>query len=251
MKRFLSIILLIVCTVIITGGITWIILHKNHTKKITALNKQKNRELGISKCFVIKQYRLECMIRTLEVAYKLSKWESYYLCLIFDDFSTMYKVPWEIFPAIIRVESNFNPSAKSPADCYGFMQVKKSTGREVAEKLGIQFNDKTLWNDIVNVILGSTYLCTHIDKKGLKDGIRTYLGGPDYKKSIKSNHDIRKYVREYKTSVVLEYEKLALMFRGVVDELSYDYKDIYITPQETDPTPLIFTLFIDSVNIQK
>jgi len=251
MKKFLVIILLIICTIIITVGITWIILHKNHTEKITALNEQKNRELGISKCFVIKQYRLECMIRTLEVAYKLSKWESYYLCLIFDDFSTMYKVPWEVFPAVIRVESNFNPSAKSPADCYGLMQIKMSTGKELAEKLGIRFNDKTLWNDIVNVILGSTYLCTHIDKKGLKGGVKSYLGGPDYKKSIKSNHDTRNYVREYKTSVILEYEKLSLMFRGVVDEQGYNYKDIYTTPQGTDPTPLIFTLFTDSVDTIK
>lgn len=233
----------------LTTSIMYVILQRDYTEKIKTFQEQKDKELGISKCFVIKQYRLECMIRTLEVAYKLSKWESYYLCLIFDDFSTMYKVPWEVFPAIIRVESNFNPSAKSPADCYGLMQIKKSTGMEVAEKLGIKFNDKTLWNDIVNVILGSTYLCTHIDKKGLKGGVKSYLGGPDYKRSVKNNHDIRNYVKEYKTSVILEYEKLALMFRGVVDELGYDYKDIYITPQETDPTPLIFTLFIDSINI--
>lgn len=247
-NNILVLILLIAAIGIISTGVTWAILHNKHKGDIKTLIEQKEKELGISKCYIIKEYRLECMIKTLMIAYKLSKWESYYMCIMFDDFSIKYEIPWEIFPAIIRVESNFNPSAKSPKDCFGLMQLKKSTAKEIADRLGIRFNDKTVWNDFVNIILGSTYLCTLADKGDLKGGVKGYLGGPDYKKSIKSNHDTRKYVREYKTTVMSEYEKLSLMFRGVVDELDYNYKDIYTTPQITDPDPLIFTLFTDTTD---
>jgi len=242
---------ILIISLIIIPAVVISLLNKRHKKDIKIIQDKHNQEMGISKCYIIKQQRLECMVKTLMIAYKLSKWEAYYLCTMFDDFSTKYNTPWEVFPAVIRVESNFNPSAKSPANCFGLMQLKKATGKELAHKLGIRFNNKTLWNDFVNIILGSTYLCGFIEKKGLKEGVKSYLGGPDYKKSVKNNHDTRKYVKEYKTTVISEYEKLSLMFRGVVDELGYTYKDVYLIPRKSDPTPLIFTLFTDSTDTTK
>lgn len=248
-RYILENIIIILLVGIISAGFTWAFFHKKYVENITILKKQHEKELGTAKQYIIREARLECMVKNLMIAYKLSKWEAYYLCVMFDDFSIRYHVPWEVFPAIIRVESNFNPSAKSPKNCFGLMQLKKSTGKEMADQLGIEFNDKiTLWNDFVNVILGSTYLCNHINEEGLKNGVKSYLGGPDYKKSIKNNHGTRTYVKEYKTSVMSEYEQLALMFRGVVDELGYKYQEIYKIPLETDPVPLVFTLFADTAD---
>lgn len=212
--------------------------YNNYENKINQTEKRHDY-------FVIRQQRLECMTKTLIVAYKLSKWEAYYYCTLFDDFSLRYNIPWEIFAATIRVESNFNPSAKSDAGCKGLMQLKESTAEELATSLDIRYNDKTLWNDILNIILGSTYLSTHIKEKGIKEGVKTYLGGPDYKRNVKKNHGTRTYVKEYKVSVLSEYDKLSLMFRGVVDELGYTYDDIYVIPHQEDTLPLVFTLFTD------
>lgn len=240
---FIVILILILNTILL-----WYFHAYEYKKREIVFEEKLKKEQKNYYYFKIKQQRLKCMTRTLMVAYDLSKWEAYYYCTLFDDFSLKYNVPWELFPAIMRVESNFNASVRSQADCIGLMQIKRTTGKDVADKLNIKFNDVTLWNDIINIVIGSTYLCEHIKKEGLREGVKRYLGGPDYKKSVKNNHGTRTYVKEYKTSVISEYEQLTLMFRGVVDELGYTYDEIYLVPHKEDTIPLIFTLFTDSVN---
>lgn len=214
-------------------------------KKLIVENNHLKKEQKIYKSYILQDERIKCMVKTLTIAYDISEWEAYFYSKFFDDFSLYFRIPWEIYPALVRVESNFNPTRRSKAGCKGLMQLKESTAKAEAKKLNINFvESQSLWNEFINLPLGVNYLSRHIKKEGnIEGGIKCYLGGPDYLKSVKRNGDISKYVKEYKTRVSKEYEQLKIMYRGVVDELSnFSYEDIYKSFQ-TDSISLIFSLF--------
>lgn len=60
--------------------------------------------------------------------------------------------------AITRQESQFDPRVRSHADARGMMQILPSTGRRVARRMGLAWNDKLLWDAGANMRLGSRYL---------------------------------------------------------------------------------------------
>ena len=125
------------------------------------------------------------------------------------------------------------------------MQIKESTGEPIAKKLKIRWREKkTLFNEFCNIAIGSYYLSENIlKKKNINHGIKCYLGGPDYLRSIKDNAEIFTYVKEYKTKVSKEYKQLSYMFRGKVDELSgVEYEEIF-NSVKVDTTSLIFDIF--------
>jgi hypothetical protein len=183
------------------------------------LEKQKNKD-----CEFYEQ-TINCMSKTLMVAYGLSRWESHYYAIIFNDFSKQFEIPWEIYPAIVRIESNFKCNTGSPKGAKGMMQLLEGTGKEVAEVYGIDYiANQTLWNTTINLVLGCGYLSKNIKEKGFEGGVKSYLGGPDYLKSVKSNAKASQYIGEYKSSVWKEYRQLGYIFRGIVNESN---KDIY------------------------
>lgn len=61
--------------------------------------------------------------------------------------------------AIIRSESAFNASARSPVGALGLMQLMPQTARETARSAGVRFdNPKALLEAGTNIALGTTYL---------------------------------------------------------------------------------------------
>ena len=80
----------------------------------------------------------------------------------YSEYVEMYSEEYNMDPllvySIIKAESNFNPNAKSHSNAYGLMQVTKSTGKETARKLGIEFkNAKVLYEPETNIRIGIAY----------------------------------------------------------------------------------------------
>jgi soluble lytic murein transglycosylase-like protein len=66
-------------------------------------------------------------------------------------------VPPSLVYGIIRQESAFDITAMSHVGARGLMQLMPATGREVATKLGLGFNDAKLDEPAYNVRLGAAY----------------------------------------------------------------------------------------------
>ena len=67
--------------------------------------------------------------------------------------------------AIARQESNFDPRARS-AFARGLMQLRPSTGAEVARKLGLSYSEAKLYEPDFNLTLGSSFLGDLVDRFG-------------------------------------------------------------------------------------
>lgn len=213
--------------------------------KIEVLKEELAQEKEKNRAYFLRRERRKCIAKTIVLAYGISQWEAFHYAIIFDQYSVYYHIPWEVYVALIRVETNFNPTLTSPAGCRGLMQVKESTGEDIAKKLDIRWKEKkTLFNEFCNLAIGSFYLSENIrKKKSINKGLKCYLGGPDYLKSIKENAETFTYVKEYKTRVSKEYEQLSYMFRGKVDELSDVSYDEIFSSTAVDTTSLIFDIF--------
>ena len=82
--------------------------------------------------------------------------------------------------AVIKTESNFNPRAKSSAQCKGLMQLKDSTAAEVAEELGMGQNFD-VYDIETNIRLGARYLKKMLKKfnGNVKLALAAYNAGPN------------------------------------------------------------------------
>jgi soluble lytic murein transglycosylase-like protein len=213
--------------------------------EVEALKKELAQEKELNRAYFLRRERRKCIAKTIILAYGISEWEAFHYAIIFDQYSIYYQIPWEVYVALIRVETNFNPTLTSKAGCRGLMQIKESTGEPIAKKLDIRWKGKkTLFNEFCNIAIGSFYLSENIlKKKNINHGLKCYLGGPDYLKSIRDNAETFTYVKEYKTRVAKEYKQLSYMFRGKVDELSgVDFDEIF-NSTKVDTTSLIFDIF--------
>lgn len=200
--------------------------HEDLRKKAEAVSYEKKRLTDIE--------------RTLKVSYEfLSKYEAHYYGIIFDDFSRAYGVPWEMYAALIRIESNFDPTAKSDKDARGLTQVIERTGKSTAASLGLRYKEGvTLWNDLLNMVIGFTYFSEGYRARlnegatrdeALQHAIKRYLGGVNYNVDTKTpsatghGKEKRVYVSEYTVTVWQEYKKLQYVFKGVcADTTGYD-----------------------------
>ncbi len=84
--------------------------------------------------------------------------------------------------ALIRQESEFNPTVVSHANAWGLMQLLPSVGSEMAHKEGIRhFDHNELLNPSVNIKLGTRYLRQTLDKFGDKPefAFAAYNAGDD------------------------------------------------------------------------
>jgi len=160
-----------------------------------------------------KDIRIKNMEKALLINYgHLSKYEAHYYCVIYDEFATQYNVPWEIYPAVVRIESNFSCIVRSEKGAKGLTQVIEGTGKLVSAELGISYVEtETLWNDILNMVIGFTYLSKAINQKGLEDGVKAYIGGLGFEQG-------RKDISSYRTTVHQEYERLRYVYKGVCTE---------------------------------
>lgn len=212
-------------------------------KRRIAAESEKN------KACIEHDRRINDMTRTLMIAYSLSKWEAHYYAIIFDDFSEQFNIPWEIYPAIVRIESNFKCNIGSPKGAKGMMQVLESTGAPMAEKYEIEYvENQTLWNTVLNLVLGCGYLSQNIKEKGLEGGVKSYLGGPDFAKTAKNNPNANQYIGEYRSTVWKEYLKLSYFYRGVRASDLTVYSEA--RPYQ-DSIPLNWKLFISTEEFMK
>jgi soluble lytic murein transglycosylase-like protein len=184
--------------------------------------KQKNNEIDLwKKSFEVcdealdaieaLQKRLKDIERTLKIAYNLNEFEARYYSLIFDDLSRRHDIPWELIAAVIWIESKYNASAVSLMNCMGLMQLKGTTAEEMCDSVKIDYYHDIVWNDILNLVLGTEYLACDYHKKGLQYVLKKYVGGPKKKQPGKS----RRYENWYKGRVSIEFYKLQYVFKGV------------------------------------
>jgi len=160
--------------------------------------------------------RIEDMAETMVRSYGLDSVHAHYYSVMFDDYSRAYDIPWEVFAAIMRVESNFVSTAKSERNCKGLMQLKEGTMAQMCSKLGIRYKDDvTIWDDISNIVCGMAYLHLTAKSKGVNEAINAYVGGTDYLRSIKVAQDVKMYVVDYNSSVTREIDRLRLSYAGV------------------------------------
>ncbi len=91
-----------------------------------------------------------------------------------------YDLDWRLLVAIIRVESGFNPRARSPRGALGLMQVMPATFKEVATEVGWADRDPDELEDLrVNVRVGAHYLFTLVRRFGdLETAVAAYYLGP-------------------------------------------------------------------------
>lgn len=181
--------------------------------------------------FLDREVRLENMQLTLLVNYRISKYEAKYYSIIYDDFAMKYNIPWEIYPTIVRIESNFNPTARSEKGASGLTQLMSPTAKAVAKKIGIRYDpDETLWNDIHNMVIGFTYLSEGIIDKGLEHGVKRYLGGPGYSKTEKKKGNMYSYIGSYRTSVKEEFDRNQFIYMGVTSRVFEQFFDSTDSP---------------------
>ena len=187
--------------------------------KIVSLMKEVEELKGEKKA---RDQRLVNMEKSLLLVYpNLSTYEAHYYSIIYDDFYMKDGVPWEAYAALVRTESNFNPTTMSVARCKGLTQCKEATAKEEASKLGIIYNEATLWNEILNIVIGLTYFGEGFKEKkdslgveeALKHAMKRYCGGPAYQTQ---NSESKKYVGEYKSTVWLEYVRLSYVYKGML-----------------------------------
>ncbi len=85
-----------------------------------------------------------------------------------------------LIAAVIYEESKFDPAVRSKAGAVGLMQVMPQTGRWVAAKRGMVFDEGDLLKPDVNIDIGSWYLKYLKDKYRDEDlALAAYNGGLD------------------------------------------------------------------------
>ena len=183
---------------------------------------QSHQQL-IAETICDKDREVISMSKTLCIAYNLSEYESKYYSMIFYDFSKQYRIPWEIYPAFVKVESNYNPRARSESDAKGLTQLLESTGKATAKNLDINYKaNETLWNDIHNLVIGLTYFSqgikddtTKVDSLVNNHCIARYIGGPGYARNMKKNKNTKSMIESYLIKVNDEFIKLKYIHKGV------------------------------------
>ena len=113
-------------------------------------------------------------------------------------YSAQYDMDPYLIYSIIRVESKFNPYAKSNKGATGLMQITPQTGKYIAELLDIHsFDENQLYNPDLNIKFGSFYI-----SKLYKDfnadidcALAAYNGGSgNVAKWIRTNDEGKKYL---------------------------------------------------------
>jgi len=138
--------------------------------------------------------------------------EADFYAMMFSKYSKKYNIDWRIYPAIIVVESNWDPSAISDSGAKGTMQVMDSTFKIECFRYKITYIEKkTIQNDVILLGRGLEYLSRMVKDKGTERGVKSYIGGPGYRETNKEC--IAYYVKfqaEYAKVIALskEYQRM-------------------------------------------
>ena len=117
-------------------------------------NSRKRRRLFVIILIVSVLYIASSKIPNLLKAIYPIKYEN-----IIIKYANEYGLDNHLVAAIIKVESGYDSFAKSSKGALGLMQIKPSTGKWIAEKLGIKdLNEEELYDPEINIKMGCWYL---------------------------------------------------------------------------------------------
>jgi soluble lytic murein transglycosylase len=111
--------------------------------------------------------------------------------------------------AVMHVESRYQTFAVSPVGAMGLMQLMPTTGKELAEQLGIPWQGtQTLFDPVVNVRLGTAYVKQLSDRYGsVNTALAAYNWGPGHiDRRLRSGDSLPQI---YPTQVLDAYSKAA------------------------------------------
>lgn len=147
----------------------------------------------------------------LQLGYEnLTEDEADFYAMMFSKYAKKYEIDWRIYPAIITIESNWDPSAVSHMGAKGTMQMLDSTLKMECQRVDIVYKEKrTSQNDVILLGRGLEYLSRMVKSKGMERGVKGYIGGPRYSET---NVDCKEYWIKFNA----EYSKVLT--------LSKDYK---------------------------
>ncbi|MFA5161699.1 MAG: lytic transglycosylase domain-containing protein [Elusimicrobiales bacterium] len=119
-------------------------------------------------------------------------------------FAKQYGLEPKLVKSVMKVESGFNPKARSKVGAQGLMQVMPATGKMMAKKIGLGGNPN-LYDPKTNIQIGCAYLKY---LKGRKGGgstaaiLRGYNGGPQcMTKPTKATSKYARKVMSQKVSI--------------------------------------------------
>lgn len=149
---------------------------------------------------------------------------------------------------LIRQESEFNPSAKSPANAYGLMQLLPSTGRMLGRKEGIRAVPATLLlNPSMSIRLGTQYLRGQLDSWD-GDWYRTlaaYNAGPGRVHQWLNFANFREpveFIESVPFTETREYIQAVLRNADI-------YRELYSGKHTLDPTPVYVRKTVTPVQV--
>ena len=102
---------------------------------------------------------LICILATISyILFNVNKALRYYP--VIKQYSQQYNVDPLFITSIIKVESNFNPDARSKKGAIGLMQIMPPTAKEIAGKyFGVtDFNEQQLYDADFNIKIGVCYV---------------------------------------------------------------------------------------------
>jgi soluble lytic murein transglycosylase len=131
--------------------------------------------------------------------------------------------------ALIRQESEFNPSAVSHSNALGLMQLLPSTGKGEAKQLGLKgFNTDSLFDPNINIELGTRYFRKMVDHFNgqVEYALAAYNAGDNRVEDWRSSgnyRDIDEFVESIPFTETREYVQAIVRNAEV-------YKRVYGTP---------------------
>ena len=82
-----------------------------------------------------------------------------------EQYAQEYGVDPLLVYSVIKAESNFKENAKSSQKAVGLMQLMEETAKELANKIGMEYEEnKTLYDPESNIRLGTKYLSELLEK---------------------------------------------------------------------------------------
>lgn len=122
--------------------------------------KKKKKKMSILKKFVITIITIVVILLVLffaSIAYGGKNYSLNYLDEI-EKYSQEYKVDPKVVISVMKVESDFNPSAQSHTNAKGLMQIMPDTSKHIAKLLKLNPNSIDLNDPETNIQLGTYYL---------------------------------------------------------------------------------------------
>ncbi|TDT70619.1 soluble lytic murein transglycosylase [Hypnocyclicus thermotrophus] len=156
----------------------------------------------------LKEYK-NILDAVKELSYnKLDKKEQLKLSRAIYDTSQKYRYDWRIPVAFIMTESSFRANIISGDPSYGLMQIKYTTAKAIAKKMGEDVkNKKELFDVEKNVEIGTTYLLEQIMYfKDIKKAIIAYNLGPTKTKRLEKKYG--DFETEYLKKIYKNYNYL-------------------------------------------